>query len=131
MIAILLATALACTANEAQSGVGARACYARQAAETDAEMVAQFALTLTALRRDDAETQSQRANRADMVPGLLASQKAWLAYRDAECDMVADQASGGNGGPAELDALCRVELNRQRTIDLKQRVESQLSPPAP
>lgn len=131
MILILLAAVSLCDAEEVQSGVGLRACYGRLAEQAGRDVAVQFALTLAQMRRDDVETRRDKVNRADMVPGLMASQRAWLRYRGAECNMVADQASGGNGGPAELGALCLLDLNRQLTADLKRRADEHLYPPAP
>jgi uncharacterized protein YecT (DUF1311 family) len=65
-----------------------------------------------------------------MVADLLASQRAWLRYREAQCAMISDQAAGGTGF-GEMDSLCRVDLNRRRTADLKRRAEGFLAPPFP
>ncbi|WP_203310412.1 lysozyme inhibitor LprI family protein [Sphingomonas beigongshangi] len=128
---VFLAAVSLCAAAERQSGDAERICYARIADLTDRKMVAQWKKTLATLHRDDLEIRREKLNLPDMTPNLLASQRAWLRYRDAQCGMVSDQAAGGTAGLGELDSRCRIELNRQRTIDLKQRAERGLLPPFP
>lgn len=84
-------------------------------------MARQWRRTLAALRREDADNRRERANKPDLAASLLASQRAWLKYRDAECTMVADQAAGGTGY-GELGSECSIILTRQRTDTLRRRV---------
>lgn len=54
---------------------------------------------------------------------LRASQRAWIAYRDQECDEhVAMFWSGGSGGTVEIIG-CKTALTEARTKDLKTRYE--------
>ncbi|QJB56345.1 lysozyme inhibitor LprI family protein [Pseudodesulfovibrio sp. zrk46] len=48
---------------------------------------------------------------------LEASQKAWEAYRDAQCEYEADQFRGGSMAPG-VRLLCHAELVRARTTQL-------------
>jgi uncharacterized protein YecT (DUF1311 family) len=45
---------------------------------------------------------------------LLAAQRAWIAYRDAECSFRRAQFEGGSIAPL-IYATCLSELTRQRT----------------
>jgi uncharacterized protein YecT (DUF1311 family) len=52
---------------------------------------------------------------------LRASQRAWLAYRDADCkDLVAQEWSGGSG-TTSASLGCMTEKTMQRTKELKER----------
>ncbi len=57
---------------------------------------------------------------------LVAAQRAWIAFRDAECNLrtgydPADPAASGTIAPM-LIGLCRTDLTRQRTADLKAQI---------
>lgn len=55
---------------------------------------------------------------------LRASQRAWLAYRDAECDAHVPMFwSGGTGTTAEVIG-CKSDLTKARTKELKDRYEA-------
>jgi uncharacterized protein YecT (DUF1311 family) len=49
---------------------------------------------------------------------LVAAQRAWLAFRDAECDFSTSPASGGTIRPM-LDAICLERLTSKRIDDFK------------
>ncbi|WP_265587789.1 lysozyme inhibitor LprI family protein [Sphingomicrobium arenosum] len=49
---------------------------------------------------------------------LLPSQRAWLAYRDAQCDLEASLWMGGSALPLILDS-CRNGLTRRRIEELE------------
>jgi uncharacterized protein YecT (DUF1311 family) len=54
----------------------------------------------------------------DYLKGVMASQRAWLAYRDAECVMAGLPMRGGSGeGP--LIGGCRAALTEDRVKNLK------------
>ncbi len=54
----------------------------------------------------------------DYTKTVIASQRAWLAYRDAECAMAGLPMHGGSGeGP--LVGGCRAGLTEDRVTDLK------------
>ena len=52
---------------------------------------------------------------------LRASQRAWIAFRDAECnDHVAMFWTGGTGATVDIIG-CKTEMTKARTKDLKER----------
>lgn len=52
------------------------------------------------------------------VKALLAAQRAWIAYRDANCDAVGFQARGGSMEPL-LVSSCLADMSRKRTEELR------------
>lgn len=50
---------------------------------------------------------------------LLAAQRAWLKFRDAECEYQSYAFFGGTGQPM-IGSLCLAELTRERTEQLRQ-----------
>ncbi|MEZ5900844.1 MAG: lysozyme inhibitor LprI family protein [Hyphomicrobiaceae bacterium] len=55
---------------------------------------------------------------------LRASQRAWVAFRDAECvDHLAFFWQGGSGASADIIG-CKTELTKARTQELKERYET-------
>ncbi|MEM1353127.1 MAG: lysozyme inhibitor LprI family protein, partial [Pseudomonadota bacterium] len=55
------------------------------------------------------------------VPALLASQAAWEAFREAECDYAGALFGGGSGTGIGITS-CRIELTRARTRELTSRL---------
>ena len=55
--------------------------------------------------------------RSVAVPALEASQAAWSAYRDAQCDYVGATFGGGSGTGIGINS-CRIELGRERAGEL-------------
>ncbi|ANT62996.1 hypothetical protein AYJ57_21200 (plasmid) [Salipiger sp. CCB-MM3] len=51
------------------------------------------------------------------VPALEASQAAWSEYRDAQCEYVGATFGGGSGTGIGINS-CRIELGRERAIEL-------------
>ncbi|WP_405053248.1 lysozyme inhibitor LprI family protein [Sphingomonas sp.] len=117
-----LAAVSDCDAAARLSGLDYRQCLCKVEKRADAEMVSQWRLTLAGLRKEDAENRREKANKPILVAGLLDSQRAWLKYRDAECNMVSSQAAGGTGY-GELGAECSITLTRHRTEILRRRVD--------
>ena len=50
---------------------------------------------------------------------LRAAQRAWLAFRDAECAFEASESEGGTMYPLLFDS-CKTELTKARVAELKQ-----------
>jgi len=64
---------------------------------------------------------------------LLKAQKAWLAFRDAECTFQTSAAQGGSIQPM-LQAYCLDDLTVKRTVALKSYLaceEGDMSCPVP
>ncbi len=57
---------------------------------------------------------------------LLAAQRAWIAYRDAHCQLSSYDARGGSMQPL-LRSNCMTTLTRQRTRELRDLLSNQVS----
>jgi len=53
---------------------------------------------------------------------LKKAQLAWITYRDANCDFVADQYKGGTMRPM-IAAICLAETTNNRTTELEAQVK--------
>jgi uncharacterized protein YecT (DUF1311 family) len=53
---------------------------------------------------------------------LKEAQTAWLKYRDANCDFVADQYKGGSMRPM-IAAMCLAEMTGNRSTELKAQIK--------
>ena len=68
-----------------------------------------------AMDADEAEYFPEFARRAE---ALLAAQRAWIAFRDAECDLAyAEWGSGSMRNIAWAD--CQMQMTAERAIDLR------------
>jgi uncharacterized protein YecT (DUF1311 family) len=119
MVAIaLLAGAtpvLACDDPQTQSAM--TACAAKDYATADAAMAGQWKTVYARMKRLDAQDTS-RGGGFGYAAALLASQRAWLKYRDTHCVISAAEFAGGSLQPM-VAAQCRTRLTDLRTSDLK------------
>lgn len=83
------------------------ACAAQQFQQADARLNADYRQILARLR-DDAATASR----------FTAAQRAWLGFRDAECDFTTSQSLGGSIYPM-LVSMCRADLTQKRVKDFE------------
>jgi len=56
---------------------------------------------------------------------LILAQKAWISFRDANCEFERSQFEGGTMAPA-ANAGCLAQLTKTRTKQLEQYIESDL-----
>lgn len=70
------------------------------------------------LSRRDAQLNDAYRRLMAALPGvrqakLRSAERAWVAFRDAECDFRASAETGGSDAPL-VDAACRLELTAER-----------------
>ena len=71
---------------------------------------------------DQNDIDADMNGRHDYKDAVLASQRAWITYRDTECVMAGLPMHGGSGeGP--LIGGCRASLTEQRVKDLKEMLQ--------
>lgn len=90
--------------------------------EADAALNRQWEKTALHMKQLDAEPFPIDDGRASYFDTLLASQRAWLAYRDSHCANQGYLARGGSMEPM-LVSMCLAELTRERTEQLRQLAE--------
>ena len=95
----------ACDPNGSQADL--TECYGNAYKASDAELNALYKQIEGRLKDDEATTKL-----------LVTAQRAWLAFRDAECDFSTSAASGGTIR-AMLDAICLDRLTSKRIDDFK------------
>ena len=83
----------------------------------DAAMTVQWQRTYAAMKRRDAADTS-RGGGFGYAAATLASQRAWLAFRDAQCAIEGGEYAGGSMQPM-VQRQCLARLTRGRTIQLK------------
>jgi uncharacterized protein YecT (DUF1311 family) len=102
-----LSTAQAAGCDDASDQATMNACADKALKASDAELNAVYR-TITHRLASDPETEKQ----------LVAAQRAWIAFRDAECKFSSSGTSGGSAYPM-VHSMCLDGLTRARTKDLK------------
>lgn len=85
----------------------------------DEKLNAQYALTRRAMKAWD-EDAPQNLRGAEEA--LVRAQRAWIAFRDAQCTFHGYQARGGTMEPMIVHG-CRAELTLERTQELKEQTD--------
>jgi len=117
MIRPLLATLLFAAPAAAQTQAQMTANAQRNYRFADATMTTAWQATLAAMKRRDA-AQSTRGGGFGYAAALLASQRAWLRFRDAECVIEGAEFAGGTAQPMAR-AQCLARLTNARTDQLR------------
>lgn len=98
-------------------------CAANAAQSADAEMSAQWKLTAAEMKRRDAGVDRKFDRQPGYFTTLLASQRAWLSYRDQQCLVESFEMRGGSGAP-QIHGGCMHRLTRERLAQLKALIET-------
>jgi uncharacterized protein YecT (DUF1311 family) len=96
---------------DAKSTAQTNACFAKELKKADTELNGVYRATVKKLHPEDAIL-------------LRKTQRAWLAYRDAQCAAEHALWGGGTGGPAAWMS-CKLELTRQRTAEIQNTYQNQ------
>ena len=94
-------------------------CAGQDYEAADAELNVQYKATRKVLAERDKDITDGSASAAE---SLLTAQRAWIAYRDAQCETEGLQAQGGTMQPMLVSA-CLANLTTKRTEELKQLAE--------
>ncbi len=106
---------------EALSTVELNRCAAAEFEKADAELNATYQKALTAIPGFASDPPWDAKS---WETALRASQRAWVSFRDAECDgHVAMFWTNGTGATGDILG-CKTEKTEQRTKELKDRYES-------
>ena len=122
--AILLAALPAAAQQDCpdDSQAGLNQCAGDAYKKADAALNATYKQVMARLKDSEATAKS-----------LVVAQRAWIAYRDSECDFISSGVEGGSARPM-IVAQCLEQLTTQRADDLKALLsceEGDLSCPVP
>ena len=87
-------------------------------ARVDFEKADQDLNTIWPKLKTDAEDSDKTTDKHEYSDALLASQRAWITFRDAECEWQGFEAHGGSLEPM-LVAGCLARLTRDRIKQLQ------------
>lgn len=111
---------------EGQTTVGMMTCMASETAAWDTILNDQWPKLMTQAREADESSQTIGSDRPSRAEALRAAQRAWIAFRDAECAHA--YVSGGEGTIRTLlGASCFLNMTAGRVIDFHQRLSDQAS----
>lgn len=109
---VFLLAAPAVGQTQAQMNASAGAAYQR----ADAAMNAQWKRTYAYMKGRDAQDRSRA--KFGYAAATLASQRAWIAFRDAQCKIESAEAAGGSLQPL-VRSQCLARLTGERTTQLR------------
>jgi uncharacterized protein YecT (DUF1311 family) len=113
---ILAAAASNCGDKPSQTAM--TMCQADVSDRADAEMNRVWKQVYAQMQRSDRDEPSTARSDLGFAPALLASQRAWLTYRDAECQIESYEWKGGSMQPFTYNQ-CMTSLTQERTRQLR------------
>lgn len=84
----------------------------------DTELNAVYRKVMAAMKTTDKDLGEIDANYPGAVDALKKAQRAWIDYRDGQCELAGFEARGGSLEPM-LVAACLAGLTKKRTEELK------------
>ncbi len=106
---------------EAMSTVDMNNCAGAEFEKADAELNRVYKEAIASI--PEMAIDEQPFDKASWEEALRASQRAWIAFRDAECEDHVEKFWGGGSGRTVDIIGCKTEKTEQRTKELKQRYE--------
>jgi uncharacterized protein YecT (DUF1311 family) len=103
--------------DDPQTQVEMNLCAAEDARKADTELNRQWAITAALMRAQDKAGYAGKDGRPGYHGALLEAQRAWIRFRDLECQAEGYAMRGGSAEPM-LVSGCRAELARARTKQL-------------
>jgi uncharacterized protein YecT (DUF1311 family) len=98
-------------------------CAANAAQSTDAEMNAQWKITVAEMKDRDTEIDRKTDTQPGYFDTLLAGQRAWLIYREKQCLLESFEMRGGSAAPL-IHSGCMERVTRERLLQLKSLIET-------
>lgn len=102
----------------AQAQIEMNICAGRDYQAADVELNAAYKATMAAARRMDEQAREMGEHYVGAVDALKRAQRAWIGYRDGQCELAGFEARGGSMEPM-LVSGCLADLTRKRTAELK------------
>ncbi|AUX77302.1 lysozyme inhibitor LprI family protein [Sinorhizobium fredii] len=109
---------------EAVAQMDLNICADREYQAADADLNKIYKQAMTAVQQTDKELGDIDAAYIGAIAALKKAQRAWIGYRDGQCELAGFEARGGSMEPM-LVSGCLAELTRKRTAELKELLEAQ------
>lgn len=93
-------------------------CAHRDYEAADTELNTVYKKAMAAAQKMDAEYKDMGAQYVGAVDALKRAQRAWIGYRDGQCELAGFAMRGGSAEPM-LVSGCLADLTRKRTAELK------------
>ena len=101
-----------------QTTLGMSSCLMAEAAAWDRHLNDEYKATMAVFDEQDAEEAAAFPGLPQRSAALKAAQRAWIAFRDAECALA--YAQWGAGSMRSIaGAGCRADMTATRTIELR------------
>ncbi|MDK1489926.1 lysozyme inhibitor LprI family protein [Sinorhizobium sp. 7-81] len=131
LVGLLLLSAVSAVAQEqptvdcpnAVTQMDMNICAGQDYDRADAELNKVYRQAVAATQAMDKELGEIDAAYVGANEALKKAQRAWIGYRDGQCELAGFEARGGSMEPM-LVSGCLAELTRKRTTELKQLLES-------
>lgn len=99
-------------------------CADQEYQAADAELNKSYRKAIAAMQDTDEELGEIDVAYVGAVEALKKAQRAWIGYRDGQCELAGFEARGGSMEPM-LVSGCLAELTRKRTAELNELLETQ------
>ncbi|OAP34742.1 lysozyme inhibitor LprI family protein [Sinorhizobium americanum] len=109
---------------KAETQMDLNICADREYQAADADLNKIYNQAMAVMRQTDKELGDIDAAHVGAIEALKKAQRAWIGYRDGECELAGFEARGGSMEPM-LVSGCLAELTRKRTAELKELLEAQ------
>ena len=119
LIALLFPLPAFATCDDAQTQVEMTECATAAYQAADGDLNATWKLSMGTMKQWDADNPGAKAAEA-----LRNAQRAWIAFRDAECGLEVSFYAGGTIAPM-VEADCLTRLTRARTEELRAMAEGE------
>ena len=121
--ALIIAAALAATptldCRSPQTQMEITVCSAEEFERADAKLNRVWRTVTSKLQRWDKSPERKRDKLTALYPGMLASQRAWLRYREEQCSLEGLYSAEGGSAQRSFVSLCRTRLTKQRNEELQ------------
>lgn len=122
-LAAFLASVSLCAAEEvdcdnAQTQMDMNICADKDYQQADKALNAAYKKAVAAAREMDDNVKDMGEAYVGAVDALKRAQRAWIGYRDGQCEFAGFEARGGSMEPM-LVSGCLADLTRKRTDELK------------
>ncbi|AOF88262.1 lysozyme inhibitor LprI family protein [Sinorhizobium sp. RAC02] len=104
--------------NNAMAQIEMNICADRDYQTADTELNAVYKKAMAAAGEMDVQAKEMGEHYVGAVDALKRAQRAWIGYRDGQCELAGFEARGGSMEPM-LVSGCLADLTRKRTAELK------------